>query len=91
MHVCSHESHVQGQLCKLCDKKTDLKLSARRLLVQAVAADVAEETRCRLFSTERTTALLRMSALKASYQALRMTSSRRASEEPARPELLAAG
>lgn len=61
---------------------THLKLRARRLLVQAVAAAVAEDTRCRLLSTLRTTALERMSALKASYQALRMTSSRRASEEP---------
>ena len=56
---------------------------ASRLLVQAEAAEVAADTRCRLFSTERTTALLRMSALNASYQALRMTSSLSASEEPA--------
>ena len=59
------------------------KLRASRLLVQAVAAEVAVDTRCMLTSTARTTTLLRMSARNASYHALRSTSSRRTSDEPA--------
>ena len=58
-------------------------VSARRVVVQDVAATVADPTRPRLSSTARTTTLLRMSVLNASYQLLRMTSSLKASAEPA--------
>ena len=58
-------------------------VSARRVVVQDVAATVTDPTRPRLSSTARTTTLLRMSVLNASYQLLRMTSSLRASAEPA--------
>jgi hypothetical protein len=57
---------------KLCEAE------ARREVVQLVA----EPTRPRLPSTARTMVLLRMSARKASYQALATTSSRSASAAP---------
>jgi len=74
--VCKHEQSEEQGECHAHVRLDDAE--ARRVVVQAVAAP----TRPRLLSTARTTALLRMSARKASYHALCTTSSRSASAEP---------